>query len=100
MVARLDHVCLLVESLSVARTRAVTLGLPLDKIEEFEADGMRECYVGPPSASGRLLLVERCNDDGAYARALRLRGPGLHHLGIAVDDVEGFVASVRKVSVL
>ncbi len=90
--SHLDHVTLLVASVTnaAARVKAVGEAQPLD---EFPADGTKEIYVGRPEETARLLLVEPMGD-GSYRRALDRRGPGLHHVGLLVDDVEDYVAGL------
>lgn len=82
----LDHVALLVEDVERALRGVHGLGLQSEPIEEFPGEGTRESYVGADSQSARLLLIQPLGEDGPYARALRKRGPGLHHLAIAVPD--------------
>lgn len=91
--ARLDHVALLVDDLDAALAR---LGRPAEPIGEFPAEGTREAYVGGTDHGARLLLVAPLDPagEGTYARALRRRGPGLHHLGLAVPDLAAYLASL------
>ena len=88
--ARLDHVALVVADLEGAIARTP---LPAEPIGTFPGEGTREAYVGAASRDARLLLVTPIDpaSDGPYARALRSRGAGLHHLGLAVDDVAAYV---------
>lgn len=91
-VARLDHVALLVADLEAAVGR-VGVGLLVSPPADFPGEGTREAYVGGATHDARLLLVTPLEPagDGHYARALRGRGPGLHHLGLAVPDVAAYV---------
>lgn len=73
----LDHVALLVAHLDPARGEA----------QVFPGEGTRELYVG------QLLLIEAIAP-GPYQRALERRGPGLHHVAIAVDQLEPYIASL------
>ena len=91
--ARLDHVALLVDDLEAAIAR---VGLPADPPADFPGEGTREAYVGADAPAARLLLMNALDPASAspYARALRRRGPGLHHLGLAVPDVAAYVAGL------
>lgn len=90
---RCDHVALLVRALepAVERLRALDPALVPGPIDSFPAEGTREVYldreVSPGSA--RLLLLE-ATGPGPYARALSRRGPGLHHVGVAVRDARAY----------
>jgi methylmalonyl-CoA/ethylmalonyl-CoA epimerase len=57
-----------------------------ESIEVFEDSGSREQYLDGDGVGGRLLLMQP-HGDGPYQRALVKRGPGLHHVGIAVSDL-------------
>ncbi|MCO5171024.1 MAG: hypothetical protein M9894_32270 [Planctomycetes bacterium] len=93
--ARWDHVALLVSALEPALAALATFdpGLVAGPVQEFEDEGTREVYLdrGDARAPGRLLLIEPTGR-GPYARALLRRGPGLHHVGLAVPDAPAFAA--------
>jgi len=86
----LSHVAFVVSS--AARSAAVLSGrgYPAGPTEEFPGEGTREIYFGDPALRGRLLLMEPIGD-GPYRRALQRRGPGLHHIGLDVENLEAFV---------
>ena len=86
----IDHIAILVSSLDTALT---LVSGPAGPIEEFPSEGTRECYVGSPEASARLLLIEALGA-GPYADALQKRGPGLHHIGIDVPDIDAFLKTL------
>ncbi len=86
----LDHVALLVPDVARALAGARALGLEGGPIEAFPGEGTREVYCG--SGAARLLLIEAAGP-GPYARALARRGPGLHHVAVAVEDGAAFAAS-------
>jgi hypothetical protein len=91
----LDHVAILVETLEVAVAWLQDQGLKIPgrwegRIEEFPGEGTRELYLAGPAVPARMLLVEPLPGEGPYARAMRRRGPGIHHLGLCVPDPLGF----------
>ena len=94
MRARLDHVALLVVSLdeAVAAASKLTAAAP-GLAAAFPGEGTQEVYFGEAGRAGRLLLMEAVSD-GPYRRALDRRGPGLHHVGLAVRNVEKYVAGL------
>ncbi len=87
--ATLTHVAVLVRSLDQAVAHIASLGLKINPFEEFEHEGTRECYIGLPQHHARLLLLEAIKD-GPYRRALIKRGPGLHHIGVTVPNLEDY----------
>lgn len=87
----LDHVAILVEQIEPALARLEPLGLDAGPIEDFPGEGTREVYLGEPDRPGRLLLMQALGEEGPYARALAKRGPGLHHVGLRVPDLDAFL---------
>lgn len=90
----LDHVALLVRSLEPVLERLVESGLAAGPVESFPSEGTREVYLGDPERPGRLLLLES-TAPGPYQRALDKRGPGLHHVALAVPDLDAFANQAR-----
>lgn len=60
--------------------------------EVFDGEGTKEIYVGLDKGNS-LLLMEGFKP-GAYQRAMQKRGPGLHHLAIDVQNLEGYIESL------
>ncbi len=81
----LDHVALLVENLDHSLQALKQLNLQPESVQTWLSEGTREAYIGEPDRSGRLLLMEAAAD-GPYRRALKKRGPGLHHIALRCPD--------------
>lgn len=84
---RVDHVAVLVRSLE---TVLATLpeGVVIGEVEEFPGEGTRECYVTGAETDHAALLLLEAIAPGPYERALRCRGPGLHHVAVTVPSLE------------
>jgi methylmalonyl-CoA/ethylmalonyl-CoA epimerase len=89
----LDHVALLAADLQTAKAALRNMGFPFQPEEEFASEGTRECYVGEPARSARVLLLQAIME-GPYLRTLQKRGPGLHHIGVNVASLERFLKSL------
>lgn len=87
-----SHVALLVPSVRKAADHLATFGFRIGDEEVWEGEGTREIYV-EGDKSNSLLLMEPAKP-GAYERALKKRGPGLHHLAIDVLDIDSFIDSL------
>ena len=87
-VPRLDDALLLYRDL---------LGLKLLQTETIESDGVRVAILD--LGKGHLELLEPTSDESPVAAFLKKRGPGLHHLALAVDDCQAAVDAFRQAGV-
>ena len=85
MIQRIDHVGVAVESIEEARRFYEALGLEVEAIEEVPDEGVRVAMIR--CGESRIELLEATTPDSPIARHLERRGPGIHHLCLATDDV-------------
>ncbi len=85
MIRGISHVGIAVRSIDEARGFYESLGLEVEAIEEVEAEGVRVALI--PCGGSRIELLEATRPDSPVARFLASRGPGLHHLCLASDDL-------------
>lgn len=90
MISSPSHVAVLVPS--VLRAAEYFRQLSFEVGEEEIFPETREIYVQGSERNSLLLMEAR--DTGSYQRALKKRGPGVHHLAIDVLDIDGFLSSV------
>ena len=82
----LDHVAIAVEDIAEARKFYETLGLSFeDRTEIVASEGVVSAFA-PVDANCRLELLAP-HGEGAIAKFLRTKGPGLHHICLRVADV-------------
>ena len=93
MIGRLDHVGIAVTSIEEARRFYEALGLAIDQIEEVPQEGVRVAMIR--LGETRIELLESTRPDSALAKFLERRGPGIHHLCFASDEVRGDDARLR-----
>jgi methylmalonyl-CoA/ethylmalonyl-CoA epimerase len=85
---RIHHLGIAVESLEKAvPVFELLLGRPPDSREEVEDQKVRVAIfrVG----ESRIELIEASSPDSPVARFIAKRGPGIHHLTLAVDNLQG-----------
>ena len=70
------------------------LGLELTGIEVVPSEKVRVAFLRAGSA--RIELLEPTSPDSPIAKALEKRGPGIHHVALAVDDVAARMAALKK----
>jgi methylmalonyl-CoA/ethylmalonyl-CoA epimerase len=94
MILRLDHVAIAVPDLSAAIRRfSEDLGIAVAGMEDVPTERTSTAFL--PIDGTRLELVHPMNGEGPIAGFLAKRGPGLHHLCFATDDLDRDVARLR-----
>jgi len=94
VIGRIDHVGIAVASIDEARRIYEALGLEVERIEEVPAEGVRVAMIR--CGESRIELLEATRDDSPVARFLARRGPGIHHLCLASDDVRADDRRLRE----
>jgi methylmalonyl-CoA/ethylmalonyl-CoA epimerase len=92
---RIDHIGVAVEDLdaSIALYQD-TLGMPLAHRETVESQGVEAALLDVGDGHVELLLP--LGEDTAVGKFLAKRGPGLHHVAYAVDDIEATLAELKQ----
>ena len=93
MIGRLDHLGLAVTSIAEARRFWEELGLAVDQVEEVAQEGVRVAMLRV--GESRIELLEATSPESPIARFIARRGPGLHHVCLASDDVAADDARLR-----
>ena len=89
----IHHVGVVVADLDEAvETYRRLFGAELDRRERLEEDGVEVAAMRV--GDGLVELVAPVGDDSAVGRFLAKRGPGMHHVAYAVDDVAGTLESL------
>ena len=85
MIERIDHVGIAVRSIAEARKLYEAMGLRVEAVEDVPYDGVRVAMI--PCGETRIELLEPLSEDSPVGKFLARRGPGIHHLCLATDDV-------------
>lgn len=95
VIKAINHVAVVVDdmekSLSFWRD---ALGIPLHELRDVPAEKSQVAFL--PLAGAEVELVQPTTDDSGIAKYLAKRGPGMHHLCLEVDDIEGMMAILRE----
>ncbi|HEX9799552.1 MAG TPA: methylmalonyl-CoA epimerase [Thermoanaerobaculia bacterium] len=94
---KLVHLGIAVASIAEARRFWEALGLAVERIEEVPHEGVRVALL--PLGEARLELLEPTDADSPIARFLAKRGPGIHHVCLASDDLAADDAALRAAGV-
>ncbi|MGH9310144.1 MAG: methylmalonyl-CoA epimerase [Vicinamibacterales bacterium] len=99
MKARLDHIGIAVSDLGEAlRFYRDALGLEIEPAEDVSSQRVRAHFIplgGPDSRPSSLELLEATAEDSPIARYVSRKGPGLHHITIAVEDIVAALAQLK-----
>jgi methylmalonyl-CoA epimerase len=83
---KIDHLGIAVKSIAEARKFYEALGLSVEATETVEAERVRAAMV--PLGDSRIELLEATDEASVIAKFISKRGEGLHHVAIAVPDIE------------
>jgi methylmalonyl-CoA/ethylmalonyl-CoA epimerase len=70
------------------------MGLSIQHVEEVTEQQAVVAFL--PVGESEVELVRPTVEDSGLAKFLQKRGPGIHHLCIEVEDLDGFVAHLRE----
>ena len=98
-VNRIAHIAILVDNMDgpLAFWRDA-LGLELSHRKDVPAEKAEVAFL--PTGGSEVELVRPTSDDSGLARFLEKRGPGMHHICLEVDDIEGMIAQLKARGVL
>ncbi len=93
-VKRIDHIAILVDNLEGPLSFwQDALGLTLEHTQNVPAEMAEIAFL--PVGGTELELVRPTTDDSGLARFLEKRGPGMHHICLEVDDIDGMLESLK-----
>ena len=93
-IRRMDHLAVVVADLDEALTFwRDALGLPVAEIAAVPQEHSAIAFL--PLENGEIELVQPTDDESGIARYLAKRGPGMHHICLEVDDLDGMLARLK-----
>lgn len=93
MIGKIDHIGIAVRSIDEARGLYEALGMTVERIEEVPQEEVRVAMIA--CGESHIELLEPTAPSSPIARFLERRGPGMHHLCLASDDVKADDARLR-----
>ena len=94
-IKRIDHVAILVDDLEKTLSFwEQGLGMELTHTEEVPAEKSVVAFLAV--GGSEVELVKPTTDDSGLARYLEKRGPGVHHICLEVDDIEGMLVRLKE----
>jgi methylmalonyl-CoA/ethylmalonyl-CoA epimerase len=90
---RIDHIGVAVRSIDEALGIYKALGLDETRREEVSTQGVVAAFL--PVGESRIELLEPAAPDSPVAKFLARRGPGVHHVCFAVDDLQAALQDLQ-----
>jgi methylmalonyl-CoA/ethylmalonyl-CoA epimerase len=90
---KLDHIGVAVTSIDGALDIYRALGLDEEHREEVAMQKVRTAFL--PLGESRIELLEPTAEDSPVAKFLARRGEGVHHICLAVDDLQAAIDDLR-----
>ncbi len=93
--SRVDHVGIAVRDLDAAIRHFVErYGVEVESRETIPQDKVEEAMI--KIGESYIQLLQPTSEDSPVAKFLEKRGEGMHHLGFAVEDLEGLLADLAS----
>ena len=94
-VRAINHIAVVVDDMekSLAFWRDA-LGMELHELRDVPAEKSQVAFL--PLAGSEIELVKPTSDDSGIAKYLAKRGPGMHHVCVEVDDIDGMLAQLKS----
>ena len=97
-VKQINHVAVVVQDLEKALLFwRDALGMELHELRNVPAEKSKVAFL--PLSGSEVELVLPTTQDSGIAKYLAKRGPGMHHICLEVDDIEGMLAQLKSKSV-
>jgi methylmalonyl-CoA/ethylmalonyl-CoA epimerase len=97
MIGRIDHIGIAVRSIEEGRKLYEALGLTVEHVEEVPDEGVRVAMIR--CGESNIELIEPLSGDSTVAKFLEKRGPGIHHVCFASDDLRTDDARLREAGI-
>ncbi len=91
---KIDHVAIAVNDVEEsAKVYQEALGVSSVEFETVETEGVKVAIIH--LENGRIELMQPTNDSSPIKKFLDKKGPGLHHIALETDDIEGEVSRME-----
>jgi methylmalonyl-CoA/ethylmalonyl-CoA epimerase len=98
MLGRIDHIGVATDDFEGALALyEKTLGMPLAHRETVESQGVEAALLDV--GEGHVELLRPLGEDTPVGKYLAKKGPGLHHVAYAVDDIDRVLGQLKETGV-
>lgn len=97
-IKKINHVAVVVEDMDLALSFwRDALGIELQELRDVPAENSQVAFL--PLEGSEVELVVPTTEDSGIAKYLSRRGPGMHHICLEVDDIDGMLAELKEKNV-
>ncbi|WKZ44936.1 MAG: methylmalonyl-CoA epimerase [Anaerolineales bacterium] len=94
-VKQINHVAVVVDDMDKALSFwRDALGMELHELRDVPAEKSQVAFL--PLQGSEVELVRPTSADSGIAKFLAKRGPGMHHICLEVDDIEGMMSQLKS----
>ena len=94
-VKQVNHVAVVVDDMEKALSFwRDALGMELHELRDVPVEKSQVAFL--PLPGSEVELVKPTTDDSGIAKYLARRGPGMHHICLEVDDIDGMMEQLRS----
>jgi len=91
---KIDHIAIAVNDVEeAAKKYKEALGVDRIEFETVETEGVKVAIIH--LENGRIELMEPTNDTSPIKKFLDKKGPGLHHMALETNDIDGEVTRME-----
>ena len=91
---KIDHIAIAVNDVEeAAKKYKEALGVDRVEFETIETEGVKVAIIH--LENGRIELMEPTNDTSPIKKFLDKKGPGLHHMALETNDIDGEVTRME-----
>ena len=91
---KIDHIAIAVNNVEeAAKKYKEALGVDRVEFETIETEGVKVAIIH--LENGRIELMEPTNDTSPIKKFLDKKGPGLHHMALETNDIDGEVTRME-----
>ena len=91
---KIDHIAIAVNNVEeAAKVYQEALGVHEVEFETVESEGVKVAIIH--LENGRIELMQPTNDASPIKKFLDKKGPGLHHIALETDNIEGEVSRME-----
>jgi methylmalonyl-CoA/ethylmalonyl-CoA epimerase len=95
VIKSINHIAVVVDNMEKALAFwSDALGIELHELRDVPAEKSQVAFL--PLAGAEVELVMPTSDASGIAKYLAKRGPGMHHLCLEVDDIEGMLLHLKQ----